>query len=115
MNKNYCAVFLALSLLIISCQKELNFDPVAGSGSVCKSCSYIPFCDGSIYKYIDTSGGSATVSTDTIDILSDTTIDGKVFQKFSNPGANGYYNCTAGVSTLIAYSVPATGGTVLKI
>lgn len=101
------------SVIIFSCQKELNFETVPVTGATpCKTCSYIPWCQGSTYTYIDTTSGTGATSTQTINIIKDTTINGKVFQKFANSGADGYYNCTAGVSTIMAYNVAATGGTV---
>lgn len=116
-EKKSAAALLFLAVIFTSCQKELNFDDTPGGGTAapCKSCSYIPWCNGSKYTYIDTTFGTGTTSVQILNIVKDTTIDGKVFQKFSNPGADGYYNCTSGVSTVIAYSVPSSGGTVMKI
>jgi hypothetical protein len=116
---------LFVGITFFSCQKELSEqigslpgsggNPPGGTAVACKACSYTPWCHGSVYTYIDTMAGVGTPTTQTINIIRDTTIDGKVFQKFSNPGADGYFNCTAGVSTLIAYSVPATGGAIIKL
>ena len=104
-------------MLMISCQKELSLDATTAGGTAapCKSCSYIPWCNGSVYTYVDTTMGTGTTSITTLTIIKDTTIDGKIFQKFANPGADGYYNCTDGVSTLIAYNVPSSGGPVIKV
>ena len=110
-------ILFVIAMLIISCQKELSFGDTIGAGTTtpCKTCSYIPFCNGASYTYIDTTAGTGTTSIQTISVVKDTTIDGKIFQKFSNPGSDGYYNCTSGISTIIAYQVPTSGGTVMKI
>ncbi len=73
----------------------------------CKACSYIPYCSGSSFTYVDTLGTGTSVSTTGITFVSDTTMDGKVFSKFSSTGGSTtftYYNCTGGVTTVIAFN-----------
>ncbi len=112
------------TFLLTACDKEYSTEnggtPGSGGGgggtTGCKSCVYQPWCDGSTYTYIDTSfGGSAATSTSTLDIVADTTIDGKVFSKTLAEGNTSYHNCTNGITTVIGYQLPATGGTVEKI
>jgi len=107
-------VLVFTSALFISCQKELNFDIVAGN-SACKACSYIPFCDGSVYVYSDTTGGVGIDVTDTVNIIRDTSIDGKVYQKFSNALTDGFYNCESGVSTVLLLNVLSAGGAIPRL
>jgi len=107
-------------LLFSSCQKEINFEDgllTGGSSANCKSCSYQPYCNGSTYTYVDSSiAGPPTTTTTTINIVADTVIDGKTFQKFSENGVSGYYNCTNAVATVMVFQAPAgSGGAPLKI
>lgn len=102
-------------IFLISCQKELNFDAPAVVSSSCKQCSYVPFCNGSVYVYSDTIGGMGRDVTETINIVKDTTIDGKNYQEFLDGGTKAYYNCATGISTLLAFAVPVPGGNVPRL
>lgn len=115
------------TILLTACDKEYStengFTPGSGGNGggggntgTCKSCVYMPWCDGSEYTYVDTSfGGSATTTTSTLDIVADTTIDGKIFSKTISDGSASYHNCTNGITTVIVYNLSATGGTVEKL
>jgi hypothetical protein len=121
-----------IAILLSSCQKELDGvvnnnttgggAGTGGGGSVaeCKNCIYIPICDGSVYKYVDTVvnvGVPPTITNYnyTLRVLADTTIGGVVFQKTKNEDATlnpiSYYNCNAGITTSINYNAVSTGGT----
>jgi hypothetical protein len=78
----------------------------------CKSCSYVPMCDGSSYTYIDTTAsGVNPPSVSNLTFLIDTTIDGAAYKKFSSSGnGNIYYNCLAGVSTIVTFNSTSMGG-----
>jgi hypothetical protein len=130
MKKIITALVLS-SILFASCQKELDGvinGPTTGGGSgtgggatgECKECIYLPICDGSVYKYVDTvvSIGQPPTITNynyTLRVLSDTTIDGVTFKKTKNEDATlntiSYYNCSNGVSKSINYNAVSTGGT----
>lgn len=123
MKRTFLLLTIAL-VAIVSCQKEINFDNAGGDGggtggtSNCKSCSYLPMCDGSVFSYYDTTlGGSPTVSSDTMQFIKDTTISGRNSQKFITKGypTQPYFsNCVNGVSRYIVFDVPVTGGSVSK-
>lgn len=126
MKKVFVTALLALSVLI-SCQKEVNFENAnGGSGSggsgggtaVCKSCSYVPMCDGSVYSYYDTMFTSApAVTSDTLQYIKDTVFSGLTFRKFLTKGYTTPYftNCTNGVFRTAAFNLSATGGPITKI
>lgn len=110
---------LILTLVFVSCDKESSEENglLPGTGNngggggtnpaVCKSCSYIPWCSGSSYTYVDTSStGTATV-TNPLTILADTTIAGVVYAKSDTDGSGDYiyHNCSNGNTTLIKYDV----------
>ena len=76
--------------------------------SVCKACSYQPWCDGSTYNYIDTTDGVAGPAAETIEILGDTMIGmgGSIMHydvTLTNAGDTVYHNCDSvnQISTLI--------------
>lgn len=116
----------ALLLFIFSsCQKEISVENGGilpggggnggngGSGSTanCKSCSYQPYCNGSTYTFVDSSiAGAPTTNTTTINIVADTIIDGRTYQKFTENGVSGYYNCTNGVASVMVFQAPPTSG-----
>jgi hypothetical protein len=128
MKLKFVAIII-LSSLLVACQKEISVEngitPTGsgGGGGVssvdCKSCVYIPFCNGSWHKYADTlQGGLITNETsDTAILVKDTTINSKVFQKFrsSQQSSFTYYNCTAGASNLLSYNATTTGGSTVQL
>ena len=76
--------------------------------SVCKACSYQPWCDGSSYNYIDTTDGVPGPVAETITILGDTMIGsgGSIMHydlTLTNAGDTVYHNCDSinQISTLI--------------
>ncbi len=76
--------------------------------SVCKACSYQPWCDGSTYNYIDTTDGVPGPVAETITILGDTMIGsgGSIMHydvTLTNAGDTVYHNCDSinQISTLI--------------
>ncbi|RZI81525.1 MAG: hypothetical protein EOP15_21080, partial [Pseudomonas sp.] len=91
------AVLLGL-LLLQSCQKELSFE---GGGQPlsarrCVSCTYLPFCDSSVFTYIvdgtDTLGGP-------VFLKNDSTVNGAPFAQVSaipGFGRGLLYSCAAG-------------------
>ena len=119
-----CILFV--SLLFVSCDKDSSEENglLPGSGNnggggnnnpaVCKSCSYMPWCDGSTYTYIDTASTGTTTVSNTLDVLADTTIAGVVYSKSDTDGSGEYvyHNCTNGNSTIIKYDVIAGTTTV---
>lgn len=135
MKLKLLSLLAATALLLSACEKDFSEEngdlPISnngsgsggsgggtgGSGSIagCKDCIYVPRCDGSVYKYIDTAAGSVTQRNYTLQFVKDTTIDSQVYQKFLGEGGNTptYYNCTSGVSTSIIYNGASQGGTVL--
>ena len=111
------AVFF--SLFLMSCDKESSVENGLLPGSannngggnnnpaVCKSCSYLPWCNGSVYNYQNISSTGTTTETNTFNILADTTIAGVVYSKTDIDGSGDYvyHNCTNGNSTMIIYNV----------
>lgn len=91
--------------LFASCEKEFSTEngitPGGNVGSGCKSCSYIPWCNGSTYTYIDTAfGGAATTVNSSLNIVGDTVINGLVYSKTVVDGETSYHNCNNGVTTI---------------
>jgi hypothetical protein len=125
MKMKFLPGLLAL-FIIISCQKEVNFETATGGNggsggggsAVCKACTYVPMCDGSVYSYYDTIfTGSPAVTADTLQYVKDTVFSGRTFRKFLTKGySTPYYtNCTDGVFRNAAFNLPATGGPITKI
>jgi hypothetical protein len=126
--KKYLAA-LACVMVIFSCQKEYSFSDEnnnggsGGGAGVCKSCSYFPTCDGSIYKYRDsgaiTQGTSITTSSDTLKFVKDTLIAGVTYGQFIINSLSEYdtiyQNCTAGVSTSKVFNATSVGGTTTLV
>lgn len=117
-------IILMLSFAIFSCEKEFvvdNYDPTTGGGGIidttgggggggidttrdCRACAYIPTCNGTVYTYRDSSDVVSTV-TQTFQIIKDTLIGGKTYQKSLSEGVTQYLNCTNGETTSIEYMV----------
>ncbi|MEO5595506.1 MAG: hypothetical protein ABIR15_11320 [Chitinophagaceae bacterium] len=119
----FAAVFI-----FSSCQKELSFEitPANGTGTGtgtggatstdCKSCVYMPVCDGTWYTFADTLGTVASIFTDTLRFSKDTTIDSKTFTKIYSPASKtyAYYNCTDGATRLIQYNTTSLAGNTIS-
>jgi hypothetical protein len=126
--KKYLAA-LACVMVIFSCQKEYSFTDdtnnggSSGGAGVCKSCSYFPTCDGSIYKYRDSGlisqGTPVSTNSDTIKFIKDTLIGGATYGKYIyNPLSRQdtlYTSCIAGVTTSKAYNLTSVGGTTTLV
>ena len=115
---------LLIAIAFASCQKDFTIETVPGTGSGigsgasngCKDCIYYPICSGSVYKYSDTSAGStaATPFSYTLTYVKDSAIEGKTYKKFTGAGQqNSFFNCTAGVSTVIILNGSTQGGILL--
>ncbi|MFT3933381.1 MAG: hypothetical protein QM726_07200 [Chitinophagaceae bacterium] len=127
--KQFLPFAIIIAFIFSSCQKQLQFDTAdtgnnnnngnnTGSSSDCKACVYFPMCDGSQYSYIDTISGAASVRTSTIKIAKDTTIDSKSFQKVytaESPSTYQYYNCTDGLTRIIAYNGTTLNGNTITV
>ncbi len=134
----HIAGLIVAGILMVSCQKDLSEENgnlpgggttnggtgSGGTGSIfskCKDCIYIPLCDGSVYKYADTSAGLTPGSTTvasvnyTIHFNKDSTINGVIYQKLTAESNNSaFYNCTAGATTVIAYNAVSNNGNTLS-
>lgn len=111
-------VSLSAAALLTACQKEYSTEYGNNPGNIvdCKSCSYLPWCDGSVYHYIDTTVSGVNLVTQELDVQSDTTFDSKIWQKTLVEGNYEYYNCSNGVSTVTLFNVTAPGsGTATKL
>ena len=123
--KNRSILVLLMLVIVAACQKEVTFDnagPGSGGGGTtngeCKACTYLPWCDGSIYNYYDTVfGATPMVTADTIQYIKDTTFDGRTYRKLITKGSTTpyYTNCSSGISRYAVFNVAVTGGTVTKI
>ena len=127
--KTKLCYLLILSLVFISCKKELSLEHSTSSGGSsggsggtggntgCKDCIYIPMCDGSWYTYNDTLIGTAQIATDTLRYVKDSTISGLSFKKFTSAtGQNSTFtNCNNGVSRIISYNPIGVGGTTVSV
>lgn len=97
-----------------SCTFAITALSGGGITTNCKACAYIPMCNGSSYTYVDTlSTGVNPPMMQNLTYVSDTLIDGKIYQKFAVTGSSApytYYNCTAGVSSVIQFNAISIGG-----
>ena len=86
--------------------------PTGSSVADCKACTYIPMCNNSVYQYSDTGfTATGTPVNFTIHFEKDTTIGTVVYQKYTTENAQpSYYNCTAGVSTVIGINGTTVAG-----
>ncbi len=88
--------------------------PVIGGTGVCKDCIYVPVCAGSKYSKNDTTMGIAAIKSSEYLAVTDTTIDGKTYQKVTlSDGSKGFFNCTNGETTAISYMATSNNGNVL--
>lgn len=97
-------------LIFLSCQKEIDWStPVAAKR--CVSCEYLPVCDSSLYRYVDSTNGRVDTLENKMAILGDSTIGGKKFNKvagfatFSTPL---FANCDGGDYRLL-FPISALG------
>ncbi len=117
----FILVVIISGICMASCEKETSTQngvlPINDTAA-CKSCIYQPWCDGSVFVYVDSTndGNNVTVSnkTETLHILGDTLINGVLYSKSTN-GQNDifYHNCTNGVTTLIEYVNTGSSGSAL--
>ena len=116
-SKYLFSIVVVSLLLFAACKKDHSNNSVnnGGNGSTadCKACAYVPTCVNSSYTYQDSSAaGTAVLSSFTYTAISDTTIDGSVFQKASSSlgGSSSYINCNNGVTTTVAYNLVSVSG-----
>lgn len=100
-----------------SCTFPIVVESGGGVTTNCKACVYIPMCDGSVYTYVDTTTSGVTTTNQNVTFVSDTLIDGTVYQKFIVTGSpnNPYYNCTAGVTNIVSLNVTSSGVVVPRV
>ncbi len=132
--KQILTLAIISSIMLSACQKEITFDSSGvpgsntgnnggnsgGTGNTstnCKSCSYMPVCDGSWYTFLDTLNSVPAITTDSIRFVKDTTIDSKTFVKLYSPLSNSYsyYNCTDGATRAIVYDANTFGGGTISV
>ncbi|MEO5683101.1 MAG: hypothetical protein ABIQ88_10705 [Chitinophagaceae bacterium] len=127
MKKMFYLTLIA-SIVLTACQKELSFETsgvnggtTGGTGGTtstdCKSCSYMPVCNGSAFTYADTMFTASSLVTDSFRVIKDTSIDGKTFVKIYSPLSSTYtyYNCTDGATRLIAYNANTLAGNTITV
>jgi len=71
--------FLAV---IVSCQKEISFEGESTTVK-CVNCTYLPFCDSSVFVYVNTTASGTDTATSIPRILGDTIVNGQKFTKVS--------------------------------
>jgi hypothetical protein len=70
------------------------FTTTSQVSNVCKACSYQPWCNGTIYNYIDTTDGVPATASETITILGTTMINGTMYDiTLTQAGDTVYHNC----------------------
>jgi hypothetical protein len=71
-----------------------TFTTLSTINTPCKVCSYQPWCDGTIYNYIDTTDGVPATASETIAILGTTMINGTMYDiTQTQAGDTVYHNC----------------------
>lgn len=129
MKQIFTCLFL-IAIFSYSCQKGFSIDTTTGTGgggtgggggsvlvpANCKSCEFIPMCNGIRFEFIDSSGSTPAVILDTLKYLGDSTASGTVFQKFYLTGrkSNTFNNCNSGVTRQISSDVISFGPLVLN-
>lgn len=73
-----CAV-----VVMFGCQKEISWEGDAAANVKCVSCTYLPFCDSSVFVYVNTSANGVDTVTSIPRILGDTMVAGKKYTKVS--------------------------------
>ena len=112
------AVFLT-SVLLVACVKNKSFEngmypnPNGSNFTGCKSCKYLPWCDGSVYNYIDSSAGGINTQTTTLSIVSDTIIGTTTYSKTLFDGQTYYHHCSNDISTIVGINRPGFGGSTV--
>ena len=112
------AVFLT-STLLVACVKNHSFEngmspnPNGTNYTGCKSCKYLPWCDGSVYTYIDSTAGGINTQSTTLSIVSDTIIGTTTYSKTNFDGQTYYHNCSNDVSTLVGINTLGFGGSTI--
>ena len=87
----FILVVIISGICMASCEKETSTQngvlPINDTAA-CKSCIYQPWCDGSVFVYVDSTndGNNVTVSnkTETLHILGDTLINGVLYSKYTH-------------------------------
>jgi hypothetical protein len=82
MKRHHLLLVICAVGLILSCQKEISWEGETSSVK-CVDCSYLPFCDSSVFVYVNTSTNGVDTVTSIPRILGDTTINGQKFTKIS--------------------------------
>jgi hypothetical protein len=95
MKRHHLLLIVCVIGLVISCQKEISWEGETSSVK-CVDCAYLPFCDSSVFVYVNTTANGADTVTSIPRILGDTTIGNQKFTKISavsffNEGL--LYNC----------------------
>ena len=91
------------------------FTTSTAPNNACKACSYQPWCDGTVYNYIDTTDGVPAPATETITILGTTNVGGLTYDiTRTAAGDTVLHNCDSinQVTTLILNIDPLGTGPV---
>lgn len=114
-----CMIGFLTSSLLVACVKNHSFEngmlpnPNGSNFTGCKSCRYLPWCDGSVYTYIDSAAGGINTTTTTLSIVSDTIIGTATYSKTLFDGQTYYHNCTNDISSIIGIHMPGFGGSTI--
>jgi hypothetical protein len=106
--------FFLFSSALVSCDKDYSLEngiPIdyGDTNQLCKACIYLPWCDSSVYQYIDSSNAGAANKTITLRILSDTIINGISYNYSTLNTDRVYHNCSNGTSTMLSYNNAGAG------
>lgn len=101
-----CMLFAGM---LSSCDKDYSVEngfPIdyGDTSLLCKSCIYLPWCDSSVYHYIDSSVGSTANKTITLRTSADTIISGITYSASTLNANRVYYRCANGTSTTLQYN-----------
>lgn len=98
-----------LCIAIVSCKKDIVSENAAvaeSTGNTAAAASYLPYNNGTVYTYSDSTAGGAALVSSAIKVSGDTIIDGKTFSATAaeNSKSYNYYNSTDGITTLVTYN-----------
>ncbi|MDB5253139.1 MAG: hypothetical protein JWP27_2308 [Flaviaesturariibacter sp.] len=112
MRRTFLLLFIfTVALAIGSCKKEYSFEGDLEPGKHCIDCAYLPLCDSSTFRYVDSTAAGVDTLDNIVYILSDTTVHGVRYSSvsgFDQLGQGLLYNCANGDYRLLV-AVPDMG------
>jgi hypothetical protein len=83
--KQLTSAFLVLltSLFLATCSKDYSYEGGPGGNRRCVRCEYLPVCDSSLFRYVDSTPTRVDTLENRMAVLGDTLISGKRYTRVS--------------------------------